>query len=56
MKQELNSRRDYELYIKHTLKTNYTMTNKVRSAMLKVAMQCFDDGIQFHMGKLKVEI
>ena len=32
------------------------MTNRAKSAMMKLALQCFDDGVQFHMGRLEVEI
>ena len=56
MRQTLDTRRDYELYVKYMLKNNYTMTNKAKSAMLQLCMKCFDDGVKFHMGKLKVDI
>ncbi len=52
---KVTKRREYELYIKGILKNNYVMTNKTRSAMLQVAMRCFDDGVAFCMDELEVD-
>lgn len=55
-RQPINSRREYELYVKYVLKNRHTMTNKAKSAMMKLCLQCFDEGIKFNMGKLEVDI
>ena len=55
MRTAIDTRRMYEVYVKQLLKQKYTMTNKTRSAMLKLTLKCFDDGVRFNLGKLEVE-
>ena len=52
---QINSRRDYELYVK--TKVSYMKaTVKVKQATRKLVMQAFDDGIAMNMGKLVVQV
>ena len=52
---KINSRRDYELYVK-TKVSNMKATVKVKQATRKLVMQAFDDGIAMTMDKLVVQV
>lgn len=51
----IERRREYELHVKHVMR-NKALTNKQKAFMRKVAMQCFDDGIDFIQGKLYIKV
>jgi len=51
----IEERRDYELHIKRLVK-KMTVSDKHKGLFRKLAMQCFDDGLTFSQGNLKVEV
>lgn len=51
---KIESRRDYELYIKHKVAL-MTAPNKIKAIVRKIAMEAFDDGIAMVADGLEVE-
>ena len=54
-KVKIEERRDYELHVK-SLVAKMTVPNKQKSVVRKIAMQCFDDGLNFGRSNLVVEV
>jgi len=54
MQVQIEDRRDYELHVKKSVAT-MTVSNKQKAIFRKIAMHCFDDGLKFSQGNLKVE-
>lgn len=52
---KIEDRRDYELYVKK-LVANMQISNKRKSIVRQIAMQCFDDGMKFNQQNLEVEV
>ncbi len=55
MKVSIESRRDYELYIKRIV-SKLQVSGKHKSVFRKIAMQCFDDGVSYNQNNLEVEV
>lgn len=55
MKIKLESREDYELYVRKYIKAN-NYTDKQEKALIALVMSSFDDGIRLTMNKLYVEV
>jgi len=55
MEIQLNSRRDYELYIKGEV-GKMQVSNKHKSNIRKLIMEGFDAGIKLTQGDLKVQV
>jgi len=51
---KINDRRSYELYVK-VLVRRMTISNKSKSAVRKLIMKAFDDGVAYNLGELGVE-
>ena len=52
---KIEDRRDYELYVKKVV-SSMQVSGKHKAVFRKIAMQCFDDGLMFGQGNLKVEV
>ena len=55
MKHKINNHREYELYIKHEV-AKLQVSNKFKSAVRKLAMRAFEDGLRMTQGKLEVDV
>jgi len=56
MKVKLDSRAEYEMYIKKLVNKNLKLKNASGATMIALAMQCFDDGVVFGQGRLEVQV
>lgn len=52
---KIESRRDYEIYVAKELKDK-GYPSKLHGVLLEVMMTSFDDGVQYNLNNLKVEI
>jgi len=52
---KIEERRDYELYVKHTV-AKLQISNKQKATFRKIALQCFDDGVRYSRDDLEVEV
>ncbi len=52
---KIEERRDYELYVKKAV-SNMQVSGKHKAVFRKIAMQCFDDGLAFSQGNLRIEV
>jgi len=55
MRVKIETRSDYELYIKKSL-ADIQMPIKLKDAMYKVVLRAYDDGVAHGMNKLHVEL
>ena len=55
MQVKIDTRRDYELHVKSTV-DRLEISNKKKAVVRKIAMLCFDEGLKFARGNLKIEV